>query len=906
MNNLFRWQWRNSLATGLGLLLLGSFSTWEALAETPPPTAEACLQTLRRAGRSAAIAPCREAIDALITAAQVAQAETAIIGEDPPGLGELQQALILAHRLEDPQTEVQVRLHLGDLLHTLGRYPQAQAQYESARSLARSRQETLQESAALNGLGRVATSFGQPQQAIAYHQQALQRLQGLDSETAAAATAATHNDLGDAHRVNGDLAAARSSHEAALALFQSLGNSAGEAATQLLLGRVSQRQRDLPAAIAAYETALDLYQTQENAGGRQAALTALGGIYHLQERYAAAIAAYEEALTISRDRDRLADEATLWQNIALSHTRQRNWTEAINAFQEAATRYEVLGYRALQGESLSNIATVLEKQGDVEMAIAVYKSAVNVLEAVRQDLRVLPLELQETFPRTFAGTYRALADLLLAQDRVIEAQQVLDLLKVQEIDDYLHDLPTPDTAPLGATPLPSEAELVQRYDQTIAQGRELAQLRQIAPRDRTQAQQQRIAELVTAQQQQVADFNTFINSPEVQSLIQQLDQRSQRQNLDLRQLNSLQDNLRQLDGAVLLYPLILPDRLELVLVTPNAPPIHRAVSVSSETLHQAIADYRQALTTPGSDVLPLAQQLHNWLIQPITQELSQANAQTIFYAPDGKLRYLPLAALHDGQQWLVERFRTNHITAASLTDFDTPTPANYRVLAAAFSQGQYQVQVGNRQVSLQGLPYAGIEVETLAAAFPEATTLLNQSFSRAATVPQMDDHSIVHLATHAEFFSGEPEASFILFGDGTSVTLRDIATWTLRNVELMVLSACQTGIGGTLGNGEEILGFGYQLQRAGARSAIASLWSVDDGGTQALMTAFYDALSQGNTKTDALRQAQLALITDDQQVIRRTQRSIAVVPTTGAARQIPSSFSHPYYWAPFILIGNGR
>jgi CHAT domain-containing protein len=145
-----------------------------------------------------------------------------------------------------------------------------------------------------------------------------------------------------------------------------------------------------------------------------------------------------------------------------------------------------------------------------------------------------------------------------------------------------------------------------------------------------------------------------------------------------------------------------------------------------------------------------------------------------------------------------------------------------------------------------------------------------------------------------EFVPGLPEESFILFGNGDRINLRDMATWSLPNVDLVVLSACKTAVGGELGNGEEILGFGYQIQRTGARAAIASLWSVDDGGTQVLMNAFYAALERGMTKAEALRQAQIALITGD-----FTGLDIDV------PAQLQPSLDRPYYWAPFILIGNG-
>ncbi|MEM7557016.1 MAG: CHAT domain-containing protein, partial [Cyanobacteria bacterium P01_A01_bin.84] len=131
--------------------------------------------------------------------------------------------------------------------------------------------------------------------------------------------------------------------------------------------------------------------------------------------------------------------------------------------------------------------------------------------------------------------------------------------------------------------------------------------------------------------------------------------------------------------------------------------------------------------------------------------------------------------------------------------------------------------------------------------------------------------------------------------------------WTLNNVDLVVLSACETGLGG-FGNGEEILGLGYQFQNRGVRATIASLWKVSDGGTQVLMNAFYSALKGNITKAQALRQAQLALIKNDDSVVgdkQRSQFSIELLAAETEPTQNGKKFEHPYYWAPFILIGNG-
>ncbi|MBD2463049.1 CHAT domain-containing protein [Oscillatoria sp. FACHB-1407] len=362
---------------------------------------------------------------------------------------------------------------------------------------------------------------------------------------------------------------------------------------------------------------------------------------------------------------------------------------------------------------------------------------------------------------------------------------------------------------------------------------------------------------------------------------------------------------------MLIYPLILPDRLELVLITPNSEPARYPVPVTQAELNAAIVAFRQALTDPTSGApRAVAQQLYQWLIAPMRDDLEAIDAETILYAPDGALRYVPLAALHDGDQWLIERFRINHITAASLQDFTLRPDPQPQILAAAFSEGSFQFQVGQRSFSFGGLPFAGIEVEKLAEAFPGTTQFINDAFSRTAVEPAMDSHTIVHLATHATFIPGSASDSFILFGNGDRLTLQEIKEqWQGRfnQVDLIVLSACETGLGDAgLGTGEEILGFGYLMQEAGAEAAIASLWQVDDGGTQVLMNAFYAGLGNGMTKAEALRQAQIALITGDFTAVGSDRGTIEILSTrTGLPQNVSDRLDHPYYWAPFILIGNG-
>lgn len=682
------------------------------------------------------------------------------------------------------------------------------------------------------------------------------------------------------------------------------------------IGAVHYRLEQYELALDFHEQALALLKRIEDKTDikflKASTLNGIGLVYLKTGKSESALELFQQALTLIEPLgDKLSEWAVL-NNLGRTHYELGKYESAWIFYQQALVIAQEIGNQEGVGHALKNIGYLLEKQNQPELAIVFFKQSVNAREALRNNIKGLPSEFQQSYTETMAEDYRHLADLLLQQNRILEAQRVLDLLKVQELEDYLQNIRGNNNTAQGIAERPQEQQIREGNEailnRAIALGKELSQLESIPVSDRTQAQKQRVVELRKFEQEITQQFNKFLESPQVQTWIAQLRQTTGGQSVDLEAYaTTLQNNLKNLQqDAVILYPFILPDRLELVVVTPYTPPLRRTVPVKQEELNRAIAEFRSALGNPSRDATIPAQQLYNWLIKPIENDLAQAKAQTIIYAPDGQLRYIPLAALHDGNQWLVQRFRINNITAVSLTDLNTKPLRQLQVLAAAFTQGNYSVEAGGEQFNFSGLPFAGREVESLAQTVPGTTTLLNQQFNKDIVL-QMNDYSVVHLATHAAFVVGQPEESFILFGNGDRATLRDVKKWRLPNVDLVVLSACETGLGDKLGDGREILGFGYQMQQTSARAAIASLWTVDDGGTQALMNAFYAALQTGKvTKTEALRQAQMALITGDYQALGE-QRGLSVVerPSNTLSPAVEERLSHPYYWAPFILIGNG-
>lgn len=208
--------------------------------------------------------------------------------------------------------------------------------------------------------------------------------------------------------------------------------------------------------------------------------------------------------------------------------------------------------------------------------------------------------------------------------------------------------------------------------------------------------------------------------------------------------------------------------------------------------------------------------------------------------------------------------------------------------------------MGDHTEQFPGLPFTQPEVEAIAQLIPNSQVLLNRELSRAALMAQLKNYNVLHLAANARIVPGKSEESFIVLGDGDRLTLKELQTWNLSHVDLMVLSGCNTAT--TEGqDGVEVLSFTSALQRAGAKSVMGSLWTVDDQVTQKLMDQFYRSWASGTmTKTEALQQAQLAMIRSEP-TSNKQKAELHLRPVFQAEKHI----GHPFYWARFILAGNG-
>ena len=335
-------------------------------------------------------------------------------------------------------------------------------------------------------------------------------------------------------------------------------------------------------------------------------------------------------------------------------------------------------------------------------------------------------------------------------------------------------------------------------------------------------------------------------------------------------------------ATAIFHTFILEQQTAVLLTLPDGQTKFAWIDVPRSTFLEQINAFREGLQryseTEGYNTQP-AQQVYQWLIDPFIKDL--ANVKTLVFVQDGILRSIPMAALHDGKQFLIQKYAIAVTPNLGLTDRTPLKRDNLRLLALGLTEGK--VVDGER---FDPLSYVKNEIDAVTAALPGSKPLLNGEFTpdRLQTELSQTVYPIVHIATHGEF-GADPKDTFIITGstgNGEKLTLTELEA-LIRNksrntapLELLTLTACDTAVG----DDRSALGLAGAAIQAGAKSALASLWSVNDETTATVATDFYAHLRQPTlTKAEALQAAQVALLSNPQ-------------------------YAHPAYWSPFILIGN--
>jgi CHAT domain-containing protein len=326
--------------------------------------------------------------------------------------------------------------------------------------------------------------------------------------------------------------------------------------------------------------------------------------------------------------------------------------------------------------------------------------------------------------------------------------------------------------------------------------------------------------------------------------------------------------------AAVIYPIILSDRLEVILSLPNQPLKHYSTKISQEHLELIIEQFRHNLVIRSRRNFYLsAQKLYDLIIRPAVDDLTKSKIKTLVIVPDGALGNIPFSALYDGQHYLIEDYSIALTPGLQLLNPRPLEQVKLKTIAAGLTE---------RVDGFAGLDYVTSELKEITSRI-DSRVLVNQDFTSEALKKEIQDsdYPIVHIATHGQFSSSLEDTFLLAWDDRLNINELDSILQT-RNadpekaIELLVLSACETATG----DNRAALGMAGMAVRAGAKSTLATLWSVNDQATAKLMSDFYQKLSEQHLpKAEALRQAQLSLLRN-------------------------RWYKHPFYWAPYVMLGN--
>jgi len=818
------------------------------------------------------------------------------LGEYPKSLDYYLQALPKAREAGNRAGESTILQNVGLLYAKLNQPRKAITYYEQSIPLARAARDKRREAMTLNGMGAAHAALGQIQKAIENYQAALELQLSVGDKAGAADSL---NNLGVVYGDLGQPERALEYFKQALPIQQDAGLKPKEGISLINIAEIYFTKEDPAKAIEYYDQAIDLLKQSNDRYGEGMCLEGIANAYDALGNIEKSIEIHKQSLALFQEINSRLGEATARDNLAFIWAKQGKLDDARTYSGQAALLYHEVDNPLEEGVALSKLMEENAKAEDDEAAVFFGKEAIDKFQEIRRNIRGLEKETRRSFVKKRETSYRILADLLIRSGRLGEAQQVLDLLKDQEYFEFIRRderQAASLTAPVELTM--KEKELNVKYAENAASaaalGNERAAL--LAKSSRTPEEDKRLS--VLADQLRAANqaWKRFLDDLSLE-LRKSKQPQTTVENL-LENVGALQHVLRQLGaGTVAIYTLISEEDYRVFVVTPSVR-IAREYPIKVADLSAKVAAFRNALLDPASDPVPKAQDLYKILVGPIAKDLEGAQATTLMWSLDGVLRYLPISALHDGHQYLVEKYRNIVFTPTSVPALAAPaTVSEWHGLGMGVSKSYG---------GMDALPTVPAELHAIIRETGTAEslgvmpghTLLDDSFTEDNLKKALSQkYPLVHIASHFVFGPGNDTDSYLLLGGkeaaGQRLTLAEIdddIDISFNDVELLTLSACNTALS-IPGDGREVDGLGILAQRKGAKAVMATLWSVYDPSTSLLMQNFYRHWTTGTplSKAEALRQAQLTFL-----------HGPADAPTSAAE----PPYSHPYYWAPFILIGN--
>jgi CHAT domain-containing protein len=885
------------------------------------------------------------------------------LGQRQEALKHLNEALAIWHAIDTGQDKPHHSLRqLLALKHLVDALPNAREATGRAG-----------EANTLDSLGRTYSGMGRDQEALEYFKQALPVWR---DEGEKGGEALTQNNMGRAYADLGRKQDALDAYNRALGLFRAVGNRPGEALTLNNMGRLYRDLGQHQTALDYYNQVLVVWRELGTRNGEALALNDIGRAYADMGQGRKALEYFDQAMPVWRETGARRGEAMTLSNAGRVWSQLGDAAKALDVDYQALAIWREVEDRRGEALALSTIGWAYYAEKDTEKALAsalaalgIAKAAsdpeieggietalmigfagqhrreeailfgmdaVNSYQQIRRNISELDKYLQAGFVQSKSATYRILAELLVQADRLGEAEQVLDLLKEQELKEVVRGAagsPLAKVEPLKLSPtqLTAHNELGTPQKTAAALTDMSAEYARLSAKPtRTPEDAARLKTLESKIETANGEVSDFFKRTLYPQLARQAGTEDANALLsrERSEVSRLQNTLAALGPQVLGIRVLLGyEHAYAIVVTAQARKRFELRATPAQ-LRSKVLQVRDDLRTPASDPKPHLAELYALAVAPIEDELraveqaprDKGHVPTLLWSLDGAMRYLPMAALYDGRHYMAERF--NNVLF---------TPESYGHMAAASEPGKVapRVLAMGLSKSYGGLPaLPGVLAELNGVAHDPAVPdshgpidgilLPNERFTYAALKTQLGagtTYPVVHIASHFVFESGSGREPYLMLGgenagdpEGYQLTLSKLedSPLSFHGTRLLTLSACSTAKGEVAKDGLEMESLGMIAQQKDAEAVMATLWDVNDASTSRIMSDFYArwVKDPAEGKAEALRQAQLAFLRGPAEPLGApSDRGVQPVgDPTSAPRNV--GYAHPYYWAPFVLIGN--
>jgi CHAT domain-containing protein len=706
-------------------------------------------------------------------------------------------------------------------------------------------------------------------------------------------------------------------HQDAYKIAGIIGDSAIICASLMNLGYDYFNLHQFDEAISCYKNALAISTAM---GDDEYTGTTFGLFaWALNEKgdYGQALKYADSALTLSFTK---IDSGVSYYKLGMIYQKTENFQDAIDNFHKALYLFRQINAREREGMVCYKLMLLFSQINKPDAAILYGKQAVNILQQIRSSIKELNQNVQKDYLKSKEDVYRELADILISQDRLPEARQIIEMLKQEEYYDYVR----------------GNSNYANSLDEKInyAQSENVAQVNISSIMDNLARYSIEMDKLRKKGVPLLADDSTRYSFLQDNIIAANKEFNKNLDSLRIKFEKSPQEYMRYLDlgrsddfvrilrqmgtKSVLVYTLLEKSKYNIILFTSEIKK-WKSFTIKSADLSRDLIKYSEILRDTGSNPKIMGKILYDKIFKPLENDLKIMKVEEIFWSLDGALRYIPISALYDGNKYVVEKYRTIIVDPFKL----------YRLVESKRSDWQIMgFGVSKPHPNFRALPYAWDELNGIIRdddmlgnyGFLPGVIRLDEKFTRKSFLDALRKPlPVVHIASHFNLNNGDYSSSSLLLGDGKQMSMEDLEDQSIifSDIKLLTLSACNTAATAN-SDGKEVEGFATHAQNKGAEAVLASLWSVDDESTAELMKNFY--FIKNNPKTPsiahALDSAQISLLRGrimggsllaSRGSANRGREDSSTVSTNSAkSNDSLTRYSHPFYWAPFVLVGNGK